>query len=133
MNTPPDNFYLVAATFAMALVTFLTRLTPIILPKRLLDAPLLLAVNKALPLSVMTLLILTSLHWQQPKPISMSLGLSPLLVAEILALQVGLFLCRIIYTSVCTPTISTGVSATSCIPDFFCLALSLRLRCNSSK
>ena len=90
MNTPPDNFYLVAATFAMALVTFLTRLTPIILPKRLLDAPLLLAVNKALPLSVMTLLILTSLHWQQPKPMPnpmiVSLGLSPLLVAEILAL-----------------------------------------------
>ena len=94
MNTPPDNVYLVAATFAMALVTFLTRLTPIILPKRLLDAPLLLAVNKALPLSVMTLLILTSLHWQQPKPMpnamSMSLGLSPLLVAEILALVVVL-------------------------------------------
>lgn len=93
MNTPPDNFYLVAATFAMALVTFLTRLTPIILPKHLLDAPLLLAVNKALPLSVMTLLILTSLHWQpQPKPMSMnlSLGLSPLLVAEILALIVVL-------------------------------------------
>ena len=93
MNTPPDNFYLIAATFAMALVTFLTRITPIILPKRLLDAPLLLAVNKALPLSVMTLLILTSLHWQsQPKPMSMnlSLGLSPLLVAEILALLVVL-------------------------------------------
>lgn len=93
MNTPPDNFYLVAATFAMALVTFLIRLTPIILPKRLLDAPLLLAVNKALPLSVMTLLILTSLHWQpQSKPMSMnlSLGLSPLLVAEILALLVVL-------------------------------------------
>ncbi len=91
MNTPPDNVYLVAATFAMALVTFLTRLTPIILPKRLLDAPLLLAVNKALPLSVMTLLILTSLHWQsQPKPMSISLGLSPLLVAEILALLVVL-------------------------------------------
>ena len=92
MNTPPDNFYLVAAIFAMALVTFLTRLTPIILPKRLLDAPLLLAVNKALPLSVMTLLILTSLHWQQPKPMSMSmsLGLSPLIVAEILALIVVL-------------------------------------------
>ncbi|WP_214293402.1 hypothetical protein, partial [Escherichia coli] len=46
--------------------------------------------NKALPLSVMTLLILTSLHWQQPKPMSMSLGLSPLLVAEILALLVVL-------------------------------------------
>ncbi|MFO1383881.1 MAG: AzlD domain-containing protein [Moraxella sp.] len=94
MNTPPDNVYLVAAIFTMALVTFLTRLTPIILPKRLLDAPLLLAVNKALPLSVMTLLILTSLHWQQPKPMpnamSVSLGLSPLLVAEILALLVVL-------------------------------------------
>ena len=94
MNTPPDNVYLVAAIFTMALVTFLTRLTPIILPKRLLDAPLLLAVNKALPLSVMTLLILASLHWQQPKPMpnamSMSLGLSPLLMAEILALIVVL-------------------------------------------
>ena len=94
MNTPPDNFYLVAATFAMALVTLLTRLTPIILPKRLLDVPLLLAVNKALPLSVMTLLILTSLHWQQPKAMPnamiVSLGLSPLLVAEILALVVVL-------------------------------------------
>ena len=94
MKTPPDNVYLVAATFAMALVTFLTRLTPIILPKRLLDAPLVLAVNKALPLSVMTLLILTSLHWQHPEPMpnamSMSLSLSPLLVAEILALLVVL-------------------------------------------
>lgn len=98
MNTPPDNVYLVAAIFTMALVTFLTRLTPIILPKRLLDAPLLLAVNKALPLSVMTLLILTSLHWQQPKAMpnampnamSVSLGLSPLLMAEILALIVVL-------------------------------------------
>ena len=94
MNTPPDNVYLVAATFAMALVTLLTRITPIILPKRLLDAPLLLAVNKALPLSVMTLLILTSLHWQQPKSMPnamiVSLGLSPLLVAEILALIVVL-------------------------------------------
>ena len=90
MNTPPDNVYLVAATFAMALVTLLTRITPIILPKRLLDAPLLLAVNKALPLSVMTLLILTSLHWQQPNAMSVSLGLSPLLVAEILALIVVL-------------------------------------------
>ena len=94
MNTPPDNFYLVAATFAMALVTLLTRITPIILPKRLLDVPLLLAVNKALPLSVMTLLILTSLHWQQPKAMPnamiVSLGLSPLLVAEILALLVVL-------------------------------------------
>ena len=94
MNTPPDNVYLIAATFAMALVTLLTRITPIILPKRLLDAPLLLAANKALPLSVMTLLILTSLHWQQPKPMpnamSVSLGLSPLLVAEILALLVVL-------------------------------------------
>ena len=94
MNTPPDNFYLIAATFAMALVTFLTRLTPIILPKRLLDVPLLLAVNKALPLSVMTLLSLTSLHWQQPKAMPnamiVSLGLSPLLVAEILALLVVL-------------------------------------------
>lgn len=94
MNTPPDNVYLVAATFAMALVTLLTRITPIILPKRLLDAPLLLAVNKALPLSVMTLLILTSLHWQQPKAMpnamNISLGLSPLLVAEILALIVVL-------------------------------------------
>lgn len=94
MNTPPDNVYLIAATFAMALVTLLTRITPIILPKRLLDAPLLLAVNKALPLSVMTLLILTSLHWQQPKPMpnamSVSLSLSPLLVAEILALIVVL-------------------------------------------
>ena len=96
MNTPPDNVYLVAAIFTMALVTFLTRLTPIILPKRLLDAPLLLAVNKALPLSVMTLLILTSLHWQQqpkamPNAMSLGLGLSPLLVAEILALLVVLF------------------------------------------
>ena len=94
MNTPPDNVYLVAATFAMALVTLLTRITPIILPKRLLDAPLLLAVNKALPLSVMTLLILTSLHWQQPKAMPnamiVSLGLSPLLMAEILALIVVL-------------------------------------------
>ena len=85
MNSFPNPIYLLSAIFAMAGVTLLTRLTPIILPKRLLDAPLLLAVNKALPLSVMTLLILTSLHWQQG---NQNMTLSPLLVAEILALIV---------------------------------------------
>lgn len=83
-----NPIYLVSAIAAMAGVTLLTRCLPALLPKRLLDAPLLIAVNKALPLSVMTLLIMTSLPWQQGQPL---VTLSPLLVAEMLALVVVLF------------------------------------------
>lgn len=83
-----NSIYLVSAIAAMAGVTLLTRCLPTLLPRRLLDAPLLIAVNKALPLSVMTLLIMTSLPWQQRQQL---VTLSPLLVAEILALVVVLF------------------------------------------
>lgn len=79
--------YLILATLGMALVTFLTRVTPIILPKRLLEAPMFLAVNKGLPLAVMTLLILSGLTWYDQNHI---FSLSPLLVAQILALIVVL-------------------------------------------
>lgn len=83
-----NPIYLVSAIAAMAGVTLLTRCLPTLLPRRLLDAPLLIAINKALPLSVMTLLIMTSLPWQQRQQL---VTLSPLLVAEILALVVVLF------------------------------------------
>lgn len=55
--------YLIAATFAMAAVTFVTRASPALIPKRLLDQPWLHRLNESLPLSVLTLLILTSLSY----------------------------------------------------------------------
>ena len=81
------DFYLLVAILAMAGVTLFTRMMPIILPKHLLDSPLLLAVNRGLPLAVMTLLILTSLQWQNTDNHD---ALSPLLVSQLLALLVVL-------------------------------------------
>ena len=81
------DFYLLVAILAMAGVTLFTSMMPIILPKHLLDSPLLLAVNRGLPLAVMTLLILTSLQWQNTDN---HVALSPLLVSQLLALLVVL-------------------------------------------
>ncbi|WP_019674002.1 AzlD domain-containing protein [Psychrobacter lutiphocae] len=57
--------YLILATFAMAGVTFIIRALPALIPKKLLDTPWLHRLNESLPLSVMVLLILTSLSYQQ--------------------------------------------------------------------
>lgn len=56
--------YLIVATFAMAAVTFITRAIPALIPKKLLDKPWLHRLNESLPLSVLVLLILTSLSYQ---------------------------------------------------------------------
>lgn len=56
--------YLIMATFAMAAVTFITRAIPALIPQKLLDKPWLHRLNESLPLSVMVLLILTSLTYQ---------------------------------------------------------------------
>ena len=56
--------YLIFATFAMAAVTFITRALPALIPKNLLDTPWLHRLNESLPLSVMILLVLTSLSYQ---------------------------------------------------------------------
>ncbi|MDN6275463.1 AzlD domain-containing protein [Psychrobacter sp.] len=58
------NSYLIFATIAMAAVTFITRVLPALIPKKLLDTPWLHRLNESLPLSVMVLLILTSLSYQ---------------------------------------------------------------------
>ncbi|SJN37491.1 AzlD domain-containing protein [Psychrobacter sp. JB385] len=59
-----SSSYLIFATFAMAAVTFVTRALPALIPKPLLDTPWLHRLNESLPLSVMVLLILTSLSYQ---------------------------------------------------------------------
>ncbi|WP_348549844.1 AzlD domain-containing protein [Psychrobacter sp. KFRI-CH2-11] len=59
-----SSSYLILATFAMAAVTFVTRALPALIPKKLLDTPWLHRLNESLPLSVMVLLILTSLSYQ---------------------------------------------------------------------
>ena len=56
--------YLIFATFAMAAETFITRALPALIPRKLLDTPWLHRLNESLPLSVMVLLILTSLSYQ---------------------------------------------------------------------
>ncbi len=56
--------YLIIATFAMAAVTFITRAIPALIPRKILDKPWLHRLNESLPLSVMVLLILTSLSYQ---------------------------------------------------------------------
>ncbi len=77
--------YLIAATFAMAFVTFLTRATPALLPQKLLDMPWLHRLNESLPLSVLTLLILTSLSYQGLTPSLTNPNLQ-LLAAQVIAL-----------------------------------------------
>ncbi|WP_394261526.1 AzlD domain-containing protein, partial [Moraxella boevrei] len=77
------QLYFILSVLSMAIVTFIIRLMPTFLPKKLLNSPLLLAVNKGLPLAVMTLLILTSLTWLDK---NQQFSLSPLLTAQILAL-----------------------------------------------
>ena len=59
-----NSNYLILATFAMAAVTFITRAVPALIPKKILDTPWLHRLNESLPLSVMALLILTSLAYQ---------------------------------------------------------------------
>ncbi len=56
--------YLIIAALAMAAVTFITRAVPALIPKKILDTPWLHRLNESLPLSVMVLLILTSLSYQ---------------------------------------------------------------------
>lgn len=83
--------YLIAATFAMAAVTFITRAIPALIPKRFLDKPWLHRLNESLPLSVLVLLILTSLSYAEislSTPLNTTLGSAELklLLAEIGAL-----------------------------------------------
>lgn len=84
--------YLILATLAMAGVTFITRALPALIPRKLLDTPWLHRLNESLPLSVMVLLILTSLSYQD---ISATTGLQSaelhLLLAQIGALLLTLF------------------------------------------
>lgn len=58
------SHYLLVAIFAMAVVTFITRAIPALIPQGILDTPWLHRLNESLPLSVMVLLILTSLSYQ---------------------------------------------------------------------
>lgn len=88
--------YLIFATFAMAAVTFVIRALPTLIPKKLLDTPWLHRLNESLPLSVMVLLILTSLSYQD---ISATTGIHSaelhLLMAQIGALILVLFIYHI--------------------------------------
>lgn len=88
--------YLVFATLAMAAVTFVIRALPALIPKKLLDTPWLHRLNESLPLSVMVLLILTSLSYQD---LSTATGVNSaelqLLMAQIGALILVLFIYHI--------------------------------------
>lgn len=88
-----SSSYLIFATFAMAAVTFVTRALPALIPKKLLDTPWLHRLNESLPLSVMVLLILTSLSYQD---LSATTGMHSaelhLLMAQIGALLLVLFI-----------------------------------------
>lgn len=79
--------YLIFATLAMAGVTFITRAIPALIPQKLLDRPWLHRLNESLPLSVLVLLILTSLAYQDLSAnISLSSAELHLLLAQIGAL-----------------------------------------------
>ena len=60
-----SSSYLILATLAMAAVTFITRAIPALIPQKMLDKPWLHRLNESLPLSVLVLLILTSLAYQE--------------------------------------------------------------------
>ncbi|MEG9302869.1 AzlD domain-containing protein [Psychrobacter celer] len=91
-----SSSYLILATFAMAAVTFVTRALPALIPKKLLDTPWLHRLNESLPLSVMVLLILTSLSYQN---LSVTTGMHSaelhLLIAQIGALLLVLLIYHI--------------------------------------
>lgn len=88
--------YLIFATLAMAAVTFITRALPALIPRKLLDTPWLHRLNESLPLSVMVLLILTSLSYQNlPVDIALSDPELHLLMAQICALILVLFIYHI--------------------------------------
>lgn len=88
--------YLIFATFAMATVTFVIRALPALIPRKLLDTPWLHRLNESLPLSVMVLLILTSLSYQD---LSVTTGINSaewyLLMAQIGALILVLLIYHI--------------------------------------
>lgn len=91
-----SSSYLIFATLAMAAVTFITRALPALIPKKLLDTPWLHRLNESLPLSVMVLLILTSLSYQD---LSAATGMNSaalhLLIAQIGALVLVLLIYHI--------------------------------------
>lgn len=91
-----SSSYLIFATFAMAAVTFMIRALPALIPKQLLDTPWLHRLNESLPLSVMVLLMLTSLSYQD---LSASTGLNSaelhLLMAQVGALLLVLLIYHI--------------------------------------
>ena len=88
--------YLIFATLAMAAVTFITRALPALIPRKVLDTPWLHRLNESLPLSVMVLLILTSLSYQNlPADIALSDPELHLLMAQICALVLVLFIYHI--------------------------------------
>jgi branched-subunit amino acid transport protein len=79
--------YLIFATLAMAAVTFITRALPALIPRKILDTPWLHRLNESLPLSVMVLLILTSLSYQNlPADITLNNAELHLLMAQVGAL-----------------------------------------------
>lgn len=85
--------YLIMATLAMAAVTFVTRALPALIPKKLLDTPWLHRLNESLPLSVMVLLILTSLSYQDlTKNTALNSAEVHLLMAQIGALLLVLLI-----------------------------------------
>jgi len=84
--------YLIFATLAMAAVTFITRALPALIPRKILDTPWLHRLNESLPLSVMVLLILTSLSYQNlPADITINNSELHLLMAQVGALILVLF------------------------------------------
>ena len=88
--------YLIFATLAMAAVTFITRALPALIPRKILDTPWLHRLNESLPLSVMVLLILTSLSYQNlPADITFNNSKLHLLMAQVGALILVLFVYHI--------------------------------------
>ena len=86
--------YLIVATFAMAAVTFVTRALPALIPKKLLDTPWLHRLNESLPLSVMVLLILTSLSYND---LSATIGLNSAKLHLLMAQVGALILVLLVY------------------------------------
>ncbi|MGP4863372.1 AzlD domain-containing protein [Psychrobacter sp. T6-5] len=88
--------YLIFATLAMAAVTFITRALPALIPRKVLDTPWLHRLNESLPLSLMVLLILTSLSYQNlPADIALNDPKLHLLMAQVCALILVLFIYHI--------------------------------------
>ena len=71
----------ILSVLAMAVITFILRAFPVLVPRKLLESPYLKSLNIAFPISVMTLLVLASLNIDFSSPDMLAISAKVLALA----------------------------------------------------